>query len=94
MDCGWYVNPDTLSTGRRLYHNGFRRSNYAWSNVYEWVSWSKKFLCISNAPETDIPAIEVHVMDNDADAAALANRACHLSLPRLRMPFMTWQENA
>jgi len=26
---------------------------------------------------TDIPAIEVHVMDNDADAGGVGERACH-----------------
>jgi isoquinoline 1-oxidoreductase beta subunit len=101
MDCGWYVNPDTIQAqvegsivmglGAATIHEiTFRDGLVEQKNFYEYLM-----------PRiTDVPPIEVHIMENDADAGgvgepglppfapALTNAVYDLTGKRIRkLPF-------
>ena len=72
IDCGWYVNPDTIKAqvegaivmglGAATIHEiTFRDGMTEQKNFYEY-----------KMPRiTDIPPTEVHIMENDADAGGV-----------------------
>jgi isoquinoline 1-oxidoreductase beta subunit len=101
IDCGWYVNPDTIKAqvegaivmglGAATIHEiTFRDGMTEQKNFYEY-----------KMPRiTDIPPTEVHIMENDADAGgvgepglppfapALTNAVYDLTGKRIRkLPF-------
>lgn len=102
MDCGWYVNPDTIKAqvegsiimalGAATIHEiTFKDGMVEQKNFYDY-----------KMPRiTDIPSIEVHIMENDADAGgvgepglpafapALTNAIYDLTGKRIRkLPFL------
>ena len=101
MDCGWYVNPDTINAqveGSIIMALGAATMHEI---IYKDGMVEQKNFYSYNMPRiTDIPHIEVHIMENDADAGgvgepglpaftpALTNAIYNLTGKRIRkLPF-------
>jgi len=101
MDCGWYVNPDTIKAqveGSIVMALG--ASTMHEINFKDGLTVQKNFYAYKMPRINDIPPIEIHIMDNDADAGgvgepglpafapALANAIYDLTGKRIRkLPF-------
>jgi isoquinoline 1-oxidoreductase beta subunit len=101
MDCGWYVNPDTI----RAQVEGAIVMALGAATIHEvtfkdGMTEQKNFYNYPMPRINDIPPIEVHIMDNEADAGgvgepglppfapALANAVFDLTGKRIRkLPF-------
>ncbi len=101
MDCGWYVNPDTIRAqveGSIVMALG--AATLQEINFKDGMTVQKNFYNYYMPRITDIPPIEVHIMENDEDAGgvgepglpafapALANAVFDLTGKRIRkLPF-------
>jgi isoquinoline 1-oxidoreductase subunit beta len=101
MDCGWYVNPDTIKAqveGSIIMALGAATMHEI--NFEDSLTVQKNFYAYPMPRIYDTPAIDVYVMDNDADAGgvgepglpafapALANAVYDLTGKRIRkLPF-------
>jgi len=101
MDCGWYVNPDTIKAqveGSVIMALGAATVHEI--TFQDGLTMQKNFYAYNMPRITDIPPIEVHIMENDADAGgvgepglppfapALTNAIYNLTGKRIRkLPF-------
>jgi isoquinoline 1-oxidoreductase beta subunit len=101
MDCGWYVNPDTIRAqveGSIIMALGAATMHEI--NFEDGMTVQKNFYAYPMPRIYDIPPIDVHIMENDADAggvgepglppfsAALTNAVYDLTGKRIRrLPF-------
>jgi len=72
MDCGWYVNPDTIKAqveGSIIMALGAATMHEI--TFKDGVTEQKNFYAYTMPRIMDIPPIEVHVMDNDEDAGGV-----------------------
>ena len=101
MDCGWYVNPDTI----RAQVEGSIIMALGAATIHEvtfrdGLVEQKNFYAYKMPRITDAPPIEIHIMENEADAGgvgepglppfapALANAIFDLTGKRIRkLPF-------
>lgn len=101
VDCGWYVNPDTI----RAQVEGSIVMALGAATIHEirfkdGMVTQKNFYAYNMPRIYDTPPIEVHIMENDANAGgvgepalppfapALANAVCDLTGQRIRkLPF-------
>jgi isoquinoline 1-oxidoreductase beta subunit len=72
MDCGWYVNPDTI----RAQVEGSIIMAFGAATMHEitfedGMTEQKNFYSYKMPRINDIPPIEVHIMENDADAGGV-----------------------
>ena len=101
MDCGWYVNPDTIKAqveGSIIMALGAATMHEI--TFKDGLADQKNFYAYPMPRINDIPPIEVHIMENNADAGgvgepglppfapALTNAIYDLSGKRIRkLPF-------
>jgi isoquinoline 1-oxidoreductase beta subunit len=101
MDCGWYVNPDIIKAqveGSVLMAIGAASIHEI--TFKDGMAVQKNFSTYAMPRITDMPQVEVFIMDNDADAGgvgepglpplapALANAVFDLTGKRIRkLPF-------
>lgn len=72
MDCGWYVNPDTIKAqveGSIVMALGAATMHEI--NFKDGMTVQKNFYEYRMPRINDIPPIEVHIMENDADAGGV-----------------------
>jgi isoquinoline 1-oxidoreductase beta subunit len=72
MDCGWYVNPDTIKAqveGSVIMALGAATMHEI--TFKDGLTEQKNFYAYTMPRIMNIPPIEVHVMDNDADAGGV-----------------------
>jgi isoquinoline 1-oxidoreductase beta subunit len=84
MDCGWYVNPDTvraqvegaivMGLGAATIHEVKFRDGMAVDNNFSTYQMPRI---------TDIPPIEIHIMENDADAGGVGEPGLPAFAPAL-----------
>jgi len=101
MDCGWYVNPDIISAqveGSIIMALGAATTHEI--TFKDGLTEQRNFYAYNMPRINDVPPIEVHIMDNEADAggvgepglppftAALTNAIFDLTGQRIRkLPF-------
>lgn len=72
MDCGWYVNPDTIKAqveGSIVMALGAATTHEI--KFKDGMAVQKNFHTYNMPRITDIPTIEVHIMENEADAGGV-----------------------
>ena len=72
MDCGWYVNPDTIKAqveGSIVMALGAATIHEITFN--DGMVVEKNFYAYKMPRITDVPLIEVHIMENNADAGGV-----------------------
>jgi isoquinoline 1-oxidoreductase beta subunit len=72
MDCGWYVNPDTIKAqveGSIIMALGAATMHETLFN--DGMVVQKNFYAYNLPRINDVPDIEVHIMENDADAGGV-----------------------
>ncbi len=84
MDCGWYVNPDTIKAqveGSIIMALGAATMHEI--NFEDGMSVQKNFYNYPMPKIHDMPQIEVHIMENEADAGGVGEPALPPFAPAL-----------
>jgi isoquinoline 1-oxidoreductase beta subunit len=84
MDCGWYVNPDTIKAqieGSIIMALGAATMHEI--NFQDGMTVQKNFYDYQMPRIAEIPPIEVHIMENDADAGGVGEPALPPFAPAL-----------
>ncbi|GGM90011.1 oxidoreductase [Dyadobacter beijingensis] len=84
MDCGWYVNPDTV----RAQVEGSVVMGLGAATIHEvkfkdGMAVDSNFSTYQMPRITDIPPIEIHIMENDADAGGVGEPGLPAFAPAL-----------
>lgn len=84
MDCGWYVNPDTI----RAQVEGSVVMGLGAATIHEvkfkdGMAVDNNFSTYQMPRITDIPPIEIHIMENDADAGGVGEPGLPAFAPAL-----------
>lgn len=84
MDCGWYVNPDTI----RAQVEGSIVMGLGAATIHEvkfkdGMAVDNNFSTYQMPRITDIPPIEIHIMENDADAGGVGEPGLPAFAPAL-----------
>lgn len=84
MDCGWYVNPDTI----RAQVEGSVVMGLGAATIHEvkfkdGMAVDSNFSTYQMPRITDIPPIEIHIMENDADAGGVGEPGLPAFAPAL-----------
>jgi isoquinoline 1-oxidoreductase beta subunit len=84
IDCGWYVNPDTI----RAQVEGSIVMALGAATIHEitfkdGMTEQKNFYAYNMPRINDIPPIEVHIMDNDANAGGVGEPGLPAFAPAL-----------
>jgi isoquinoline 1-oxidoreductase beta subunit len=84
IDCGWYVNPDTI----KAQVEGAIVMAIGAATIHEitfkdGMTEQKNFYAYKMPRITDIPPIEVHIMENDADAGGVGEPGLPAFAPAL-----------
>jgi isoquinoline 1-oxidoreductase beta subunit len=84
MDCGWYVNPDIIKAqveGAIVMAIGAATMHEI--TFQDGLTEQKNFYAYHMPRITDIPPIEVHIMENDADAGGIGEPGLPALAPAL-----------
>jgi isoquinoline 1-oxidoreductase beta subunit len=84
MDCGWYVNPDIIKAqveGSVLMALGASTTHEI--TFKDGMAEQKNFYSYKMPRITDAPPVEVHIMENDADAGGVGEPALPPFAPAL-----------
>ncbi|WP_276504538.1 molybdopterin cofactor-binding domain-containing protein [Terrimonas pollutisoli] len=84
VDCGWYVNPDTIKAqveGSIVMALGAATTHEI--TFKDGMTQQRNFYAYNMPRINDIPPIEVHIMDNDADAGGVGEPGLPAFTPAL-----------
>jgi len=84
IDCGWYVNPDTIKAqveGAIVMALGAATIHEVTFN--DGMAVDRNFYSYKMPRITDVPPIEVHIMENDAEAGGVGEPGLPAFAPAL-----------
>ncbi|QMW03989.1 molybdopterin cofactor-binding domain-containing protein [Spirosoma foliorum] len=84
MDCGWYVNPDTIKAQvEGAIVMGLGAATMHQVTFQDGIPVDKNFYSYQLPRITDIPPIEIYIMENDADAGGVGEPGLPAFAPAL-----------